>query len=322
MEKKFGWCFIGCGTLAKKVARQLCASGRHRVVSVYSRTFERADEFAKAWGAEAFRSAEDAMTADGVDAVYVVTPHNSHYEYTKLALELGRPCLNEKPFTVSAAETEELISLARERGLYLAEAMWTWFSPVANAVKRWVDDGEFGKIDSVRLYCRTMGRYYAPRVTDPNTAGGALLDMGVYALTYLYRLFGMPSEISCAGRVERGIDWEEEVDLAFPSGLKCHVSIAITDFKGLEELSIRGSGASLNLKIFHRAGWAKLHRANGADELVRGGCTYLNEFDIVASEIREGLTESRFVPLDATADVMGLLDECRRQMGLRYPFEK
>lgn len=146
MNNTFGWCFIGCGTLAKQVAKQITESGRHKIVSVYSRNIEKSGKFAGQYGASACNSAEDAIAMEGVEGVYVVTPHNSHYMYTKLALKLGKPVLCEKPFTVSAAQTRELITLAREKRLYLAEAMWTWFAPVANQVKIWLDNGEFGQI--------------------------------------------------------------------------------------------------------------------------------------------------------------------------------
>ncbi len=322
MAEKFGWCFIGCGTLGVKVAKAITASGRHRIVSVYCRTPERAEEFAKTWGGAAFPDAESAMRAPGVEGVYVVTPHNSHYEYSKLALELGLPVLCEKPLTVSAREARELIELAREKKLYFAEAMWTWFAPAANAIKGWLDSGEFGEVESVTLYCRTMGRYYAPRVTDANTAGGALLDMGVYAITYLYRLFGKPVNVLCSGRVEEGIDWEEDVTLTFPSGLTVTTSVAITDFKGLERFELRGSRGRVRLRMFHRAGSATLWRSDGSFKRVIGKCTYLNEFDIVSREIREGLTESRYAPLSATLAVMEIMDKCREDLGLVYPFEK
>ena len=130
--EKFGWCFIGCGRLAHKVAQQITASGRHVVVSVWSRNSDACASFAAQYGARACASAREAMTAPGVDGVYVVTPHTSHFEYIRLALELGKPALGEKPFTVSAAETEALIRLAEEKGVYMAEAMWTWFAPVAH----------------------------------------------------------------------------------------------------------------------------------------------------------------------------------------------
>ncbi len=319
--EKFGWCFIGCGKLAGIVAKEILASGRHRIVSAYTRRMAQCEAFAEKFGCTPCLTAEEAIAMPGVDAVYVVTPHSSHFIYAKQALQMGRPVLNEKAFTVTAAETEELIALAKEKNLYLAEAMWTWFSPVANQVKKWLDDGEFGEDVQVELSLRGDGRSYAPRVTEPAAAGGALLDVGVYVLTYLYRLFGKPVRVECRGVVANGIDEEEDVTLTFPDGRVITATAAVCDPRENNFLDIRGSKARLHIDGFHYAGKAKLIRADGRNETFRGRGDYLNEFDLAAREIRAGLKESRYQPLSATLDVMRIMDECRRQMGLKYPFE-
>jgi len=138
--EKFRWCFIGAGSLAATVASQLNKSGRHEIVSCYTRNFEKGKEFTRKHGGTAYRTAEEAITAEGVEGVYIVTPHNAHFRYAGLSLELGKPVFCEKAFTVTADETKELISLAREKKLYLCEAMWTWFSPSANMTKKWIDE--------------------------------------------------------------------------------------------------------------------------------------------------------------------------------------
>ena len=321
-EKVFRWCFIGTGTLAGKVAKEITASGRHRVVSAYSRRLEKCREFAEQFGAEAYAAAKEAITAPEVDAVYVVTPHNSHYEYVKLALELGKSVLCEKPFTTDAKLAEELIDIAQERGIYLAEAMWTWFSPVANQVKRWLDAGEFGDITNVVANYQMNSKGYAPRVTDPTRAGGALLDVGVYPIAYLYRLFGYPTDIKCVGVIDKGIDLSEDVTMTFPDGSCYTASASIVDYKGLEKIKIVGTKACITIRFFHMAKKVTLRRKTGKNEVFRGNGSITNEFDRVAEEIRSGRKESVFVPHKATLDVMRIMDECRRQMNLVYPFEK
>ena len=104
--EKFRWCFISTGPLAKTVAKQLLESGRHQIVSCYTRNFEKAKDFAGKYGAAAYETAEEAITAEGVEGVYVVTPHNAHFRFVKQALELGKPVLCEKAFTVTAQETD------------------------------------------------------------------------------------------------------------------------------------------------------------------------------------------------------------------------
>lgn len=318
--KPFRWCFIGCGKLANKVARRIIKSGRHEIVSVYSRSFDKCSKFAKKFKATAYKTAEEAMCAEGVDGVYIVTPHNSHAEYSRLAVRLKKAVLCEKPFAVDAESAKEVIALAQEQGVYIAEAMWTWFAPVANKVKEWLDNGEFGEVKSVRAKWHIPGSY-APRVTDPNTAGGALLDIGVYAVTYAYRLFGKPEKVECNGTVKRGIDLCEEIKLIYPETVFSS-SISIKRLDCLETLRIKGSKAKITLPFFHCANSVKLVRKQGKNEVFKGFGNYLNEFDRAAEEIKSGICESRFVSHKATVEVMEILDECRRQLNLVYPFER
>ena len=321
----FNWCFIGTGKLAHQVAKQITESGRHRVVSCYTRRFEKAKEFAKEFGATAYETEEEAVTAPGVDAVYVVTTHNVHFRNTKKALELGKPVLCEKAFTVEAKETDELIALAKEKNLYLAEAMWTWFAPAANQVLSWVKSGEIGKVTEADFTYHMKSINYSERVSDPRRAGGALLDITVYPITYAYRLFGMPTEIRCEGKLEGGIDLSEEIELTFADGVVAKISASIMDMKGFEKMRISGEKGEIKATLYHAFNRAKLIRRQGKNEKFKGEGprlnTYLPEFDTVASEIREGVTESRMVPLKATSDVMHIMDECRRQMGLEYECE-
>ena len=317
----FTWCFIGTGTLARQVAAEITASGRHRITAVCSRRFEAAEEFAKAYGAKAYESTEEAMTQ--ADAVYVVTPHPTHYQYTKMAIEAGKPVLCEKPFTVKACETKELFRLAREKQVYIVEGMWTWFAPVARKVKEWVDGGAIGAVQQVTTKMLVNVIHYAPRLTDPALAGGAILDSGVYPITYLYRLFGKPTEVRCSGRIVQGVDLGDEIDLAFGNGLHCHISLAIDSDADENFIRIEGEKADIYLNHFHYTDHADLLGKDGnLIQRYEGKTTILEEFDKTAEEFRAGKTESAFIPPQATIDVMDIMDACREQIGLVYPFEQ
>lgn len=320
--EKFRWCFIGTGRLAHQVAREITAAGRHEIVSVYTRRPEACREFAEKFGGTAYASAEEAVQDTRVDGVYIVTPHNSHYMYASIALKAGKPVLCEKAFTISAARTDELIDLAREKQVYLCEAMWTWFGKPANKVRQWIDSGAIGQ---VRYACMTYcakSIHYAPRVSDPRLGGGALLDIGVYPITYLYRLFGYPTEIVCKGELENDIDMAEEIHFTFPGGITADVRASIVDLKGLEKMRIEGSRGSIRAAFYHSSKWVQLVQGFFRRTVFKGDMGYVREFDTVAAEIREGLTESRMVPLQATSDVMHIMDECRRQMNLVYDCEE
>lgn len=321
MSKQFGWAFIGAGTLGNKVAKEITASGRHKIVSVYVRNQEKRQEFAVKYNALSAFSPEEAMSAAGVDGVYIVTPHTSHYEYAKQALEMGIPVLCEKPVSTDANKIAELIRISQEKGVYFTEGMWTWFSPVANKVKEWFDAGEYGDLQKFHMTYHMKSINYAPRVSDPNLGGGALLDITIYPITYAIRLLGRPEKIQCNGTVQKGIDTDEEITLTFPGGKVCTISASILDMKGLEKLTLVGSKAKTSLRFYHSMNKVKINRFNGKNETFKGSGSMLNEFDIVSKEIREGLTESRFVPQQTTLDVMEIIDECRRQIGLVYPFE-
>lgn len=322
MNTSFRWCFIGAGNQAKLVARQLKKTPAHEIVSVYTRRQENAIAFVEKYGGKVYSTALEAISAANVDAVYVVTPHTSHYEYSKLALTLGKPVLCEKPITVSAWQAEELFALAKEKNVYLCEGMWTWFSPVANQVRAWVDSGKLGEIVDVVANYHLNSQLYSKRAMNPHLAGGALLNVGIYPITYLYRLFGKPTHISCIGTIRNGVDAYENIDLTFANGHTYKVSASNVDFKGLENMVITGTKGTINAPFFHATNTVKLSVAGEKSTKFKGNGSFLNEFDIVASEIREGLIESRYVPSAATIDVMHIMDECRKLMGLRYPFEK
>ena len=320
---KFRWCFIGAGDLARTVANQLGKSGRHQVVSVYTRNFEKGQAFAEKHGAKAYLTAEEAITAEGVDAVYIVTPHSSHYKYAKLALELGKPVFCEKAFTVTAKETDELIALAKEKNVYLCEAMWTWFSESANKTKQWIDENKIGRVRSADFsyHVRTIDR--KGRHTDPKRAGGALLDITIYPITYAYRLWGTPAEIESVGVIKEGIDHSEKIVFTYPEGFKVYISASVADFKGLEKMSIKGENGEIKAPFYHCANGVTYQKSLFKKERFKGKGpkfnTYLDEFDAVAEDIRAGRTESKMVPLKATSDVMHILDAIREQIGLEYP---
>ena len=318
----FNWCFIGCGKLAHTVAEQMKKHMGHKIISCYTRDFYKCKTFGEKYGATPFESAADAITADGVDGVYVVTPHNAHHRFTKLALELGKPVLCEKAFTVTSEETEELIALAKEKNIYLCEAMWTWFSPAANKVKDWVDSGEIGKVSGADFTYHMMSVNYAPRNSDPRRAGGALLNITVYPIAYAYRLFGYPASIESTGKIVDGIDHGEEIKMTFAGGEVVNISASMVDTDGFEKMTIYGERGKIKAPLYHASGIASLHRGLLHSKLYLSGGklfnSYMDEFDKVAEEIQNGLTESEVYPLRSTLDIMKIMDEIRGQIGLEY----
>lgn len=316
----FQWVYIGSGHIAEKTAADV-TRGEHRIAAVFGRNRETAAALAQKYGAAVYDTAEAAICHPGADAVYIATPHTSHVEYACLAMRLGRPVLCEKPVGVTERDVQTLIDCAKENGVYFAEAMWTWFSDVAQTVKQWVQGGRIGTPTHAELY------YYFPglmkprtsRVRKPETAGGSLLDVGIYPITYCYNLFGVPDEIGCKGTIKDGIDIEEHVTLRY-GALTCEIRSGLNNLR--ESCLIEGTKGSVNLPVlFHVASKATL-KTETEKEVFRGKTDYLTQFDHVAADIRAGKKESALVPHEATLQCMKIMDECRRQMGLRYPFEK
>lgn len=318
--QKFRWAYIGSGNIANSTAKDIM-KGDHMITSVYSRNFEKAKNFAKKYNACAFDDFEAAVNRDDVDAVYIATPHTSHVDYAVRAMRLGKPVLCEKPVGVSIHDVDILIETAKETNTYFCEAMWTWFSDVALTVKKWVQNSEIGEIKEVVINYAFPGIMMpkTSRVLTPDTAGGALLDIGIYPITYCYNLFGYPKNIHCKGNIKDGIDISETVTLEY-EGFKCTLNMSLCRLK--ENCIITGSKGTISLPVFfHMASKAILKNEKGK-QIFNGKTDYLTEFTRAAQEIKDGKVQSAYIPFSATRDCMKIMDECRRQMKLVYPFEK
>ncbi len=316
---KFGWAYIGCGSIANTTAKQIFRSENNRIVAVWNRGYEKAEAFAKKYGGKAYRTVEEAINAPEVEGVYIALTANLHGQYIRKCIENHKAVLCEKPFTVNAAEAEELFALAEKEGVYLAEAMWTWHNDTANKVKQFVSEGKIGKITDVQcVYSFPMAKGDS-RLLDPKRLGGALLDIGVYGLRYCLELFGEPERIECKGRVERGVDLGETVNL-FYDGFTARCQFGIDKMKG-ESFTITGTEGKISVPYFHMA-W-KATMKGTSSEKVKGSFQglYEREFTNTAAEIREGLKKSRIITPENTLACMRMMDECRRQMGLIYPCE-
>lgn len=324
LHPKFRWGYIGSGNIAASTARSILR-GAHEITAVYSRNAKKAEAFAKKVGARVYQSAEDLLTSGEIDALYIATPHTVHVSYAVLALEHKIPVLCEKPVGVSLADVETLIDCAKRNETYFAEAMWTWFSDVARTVREWVHAGKIGAVQSVNIYYAFPGLQMPKdsRVRTPETAGGALLDIGIYPITYCCNLFGAPDEIHCNGELRDGIDVRETVELRYQSrefgNFRCTLHMGLIGLR--ESCVIRGSRGEITLPgFFHMASKAVL-KCDTGKQTFRGKTDYRTEFTRAAEEIRAGKTQSDFVPLQKTWECMRVMDICRRQMGLYYPFE-
>ncbi len=320
-EHMFKWAFIGAGGIAHSVARRITACGRHRITAVYNRTFERGKKLADKYGAKAYKSLEDAVNASDVDGVYVNVTNNVHYDYCARAIRCGKPVLLEKPFTTDAEQAAELFALAKENNVYLSEAMWTWFSDSARAAKE-VTDSRAGSVKNALItLCLPIAFGKKSRLLKSELAGGALLDVGVYPITYAYRLFGKPNGIDAKARFKFGVDVDDDITFKY-DGFDVKIKASVRGLRGVgERIEIVGDGWTLKGGKYHE-GKSLVYRHDGITERTAGdNNAMLTQFDRVAAEIRDGRTESAYVPHGATADVMELLDNIREIIGLKFTFE-
>ena len=315
----FNWCFIGTGKIAQKVAKELITNPGHQIVSVFNRTKEKAESFAKKYNSTVYESALEAIKDPRVNGVYIATTNETHFSFCKLCLENHVPVLCEKPITGNAKELEELIKLSKENNTILKEAMWTWYNPVALKVKEWMQEERIGKILSVDCmfnmpifgYNNAKGRYISPA-----RYGGALLDLGVYSVRYVYELCGLPNDIEAEGKLYNGIDlWNKSI---FKYGeYNASVRSQINAFVG-EHCIIKGEKGTIKVPLFHMASKAILKSKDGNEVFRDNKKKFATQFRVV-SEIIKGKRPNDLVTLESSLEVIKLMDEIRKQIGVIYP---
>jgi len=322
------WGVIAPGWIAGQFAGAVHRHSKSRVVAVGSSSAQRAQEFAARHGAErAYGSYEELVADDDIDAVYVASPHSHHFEQTRLALLAGKPVLVEKAFTQNAAQASELIELARASGTLLLEAMWSRFLPHYDIVRRLLADGALGDVQTV---IGDHGQYFdlepTHRLLNPALAGGALLDLGIYPISFTSFVLGAPDEIRAIGTMTTtGVD--AQVSAVLRTG-SAHGIISTTQTAASPTTaSISGTAGRIEIAgpFYQPQAVRVTDRAGGTRETASGsiagheGLVY--QAAHFAELLRSGSTESPLLPLSETLSIMQTLDEIRRQIGLVYPGE-
>lgn len=325
---RFNWGVLGTGKIARRFMQAVSLVPEARVVAVGSRTQQTADAFGDQFGIPNRYGSYDALLADPeAEIIYVATPHTLHAENTRAALEQGKHVLCEKPFTLNARQAEPLIALARQKGLFLMEGMWTRCFPLMRELVARVQGGEIG---AIRLIQADFG-FRAPydpsgRLLNPALGGGALLDVGVYPVALASLFLGEPARVHSAAAIgQTGVDEQCAVLFEYADGALALLSAAIqTDTP--KEAALCGTNGRIRI---HTPWWkpseATLTRADGSEETLRHPYTGDGlQFEIrhVHDCLRQGLTESPWMPLDETLRILRLLDAIRAQWGLVYPDER
>jgi len=296
-----------------------------------SRSQDSARAFAERFGiGRAYGDWASLARDEDVDVVYVATPHTAHRQAAGLCLENGRNVLCEKPFTLNLREAEELVALAREQGRFLMEAMWMYCNPLIRRLKALVDDGAIGEVRSVQADFGLAGPFPpSHRLRDPELGGGALLDLGVYPVSFAHLLLGEPSDVAARAVLsDEGVDLQTGALLCYDSGALASVHCSIVGGTATQA-SVTGSRGRIDVPYgFYYPDRFVLHRDGRdteeftADPADGPRASLRHEAAEVMRALRAGETESPLVPLDGTLAVMRTLDTVRDRIGVRYPGER
>lgn len=328
MAESVRWGILATGGIAASFTADLLEMADARVVAVGSRTPESAKRFAERFGIPRAHGSWAELAADeDVDVVYVATPHSAHREAAGLCLEAGRAVLCEKPFTLNVREATELVGLARDRGRFLMEAMWTYCDPVVRRMAELVRDGAIGEVRAVQADFGLAGPFDpGHRLRDPAQGGGALLDLGVYPVSFAQLLLGEPDDVQArAALTPEGVDENTGILLGWDSGAVALLGCSLTADTPLTA-SVTGSAGRIEFPrgFFHPDRFV-LHRPGRDPEVfaAQGGAHgFQHEAAEVMRALRAGETESPLVPLDGSLAVMRTLDAARERIGVRYPGER
>ena len=317
---------IGAGWIAEKAAITLNGLADCEAYAIASRSKEKADAFAEKWKMrKAYGSYSELIADPSVDLVYVATPHSHHYDVTREALMAGKPCLVEKAFMANYRQAKEIVTLARERKVFLAEAIWTRYQPVVAMMRELIGS----RIGTPKLLTATLGYSMGdkPRIMRADLCGGALLDLGVYALNFVRMFFDadiLRITSQCV-KSQTGMDLTNAMTLTLSNGVLCNLqssAACVGDNIGV----IAGTDGNL---IIDNINNPQKITVNGPDR------TYIEtipvpqqitgyEYQFVACRqaLIDGLLEPKEMPLEETLYIMQLMDGLRKDWDVRYPMDE
>ncbi|MDD3403336.1 MAG: Gfo/Idh/MocA family oxidoreductase [Hespellia sp.] len=316
--EKMKWGLMGAGRISGWFATALSALDEAEIYAIASRQLEKGQAFAHQYGVtKAYGSYEEMLSDDAVDIVYIGTPIQEHFRCVKMCLEAGKHVLCEKALTENAEQAKQLCALAREKKLFLMEAMWTKCQPVFRQIKQWIADGLLGEIQAadIRFYTKAGEGH---RLYKKELAGGALLDLGYYPVTYACDLLGYhPQQIQNHTIVgEKEVDYLDSIVLEYKGGRFAHLSCGLGAEKMVSMYLLGSKGRiSMQEEFFFQAQRVEVLDFDNHVLASFAGTFIKNGYEYEALEVmkclREGRTESEIVKLDDSIAVMEILDQCK-----------
>ena len=317
---------IGAGKIAAVMADTVSRMRGAEMYAVASRNMDKAMEFASIHHAtRPYGSYEDMLSDKAVELVYIATPHPFHFEHAKMCIDAGKPVLVEKPFCVNAKEAEELLSYAKKKGVFITEAMWVRYMPMADTIKKLLKDGVIGtpKMIMANLSYPMLTK---ERLIKADLAGGALLDVGVYALTFadLFKSSEVDDIHAVAVMTKDGVDAHDSITIRYKDGSMAVLNTSmqtVGDRKGIIQgtegvMIIENINNYATITVFDKDYKKKLFKK--APKQITG---YEYEIEACKKAIKWHKKECSEMPHETTMLIMKQMDEIRKQIDLKYPFE-
>lgn len=322
--KKLKWGILGPGNIARDFAQALNRVNGE-VYAVASRNKERAEKFARENNVKkAYGSYDEIIKDENIDVVYIATPHSNHYEYIIKSLNNNKHVLCEKAITVNERELEEALKIAREKNLVLEEAMTLFHMPLYEKVIKKINNEDLGKVNMVQVSFGSFKEYDENnRFFNLDLAGGALLDIGTYALSFArYFLSSMPEEIlSTVKKAKTGVDEQSGIILKTKEEEIATISLAFRS-KMPKRGIVSCDNGFITIDNFPRANKATINYLDGTVEVIKYG-EEEKALDYEVSFMEEKINENKeFNSIELTYDVTKIMNKVRKDWGIVYPFEK
>lgn len=322
------WGILGCGGISSKFASDLKFAEGAELTAVAARSLDKAEAFAEKHGfARAYGTYEELLGDSDVEIIYVGTIHPLHREQVIACLEAGKAVLCEKPFTINAAEAEAIANASRDKGIFVMEAMWSRFLPPIVKVREWLKQGLIGDVQLVKAdFGFDAGWNPDGRLLNKEMGGGALLDAGIYPVSFASMVFGeQPETIASVARLgETGVDETFSALFDYGGGRTAVLNGAVR-LQLTNEAYIYGTKGYIRVPNFLFAKEASLHvrgeePVHVADD--RDFLGYKYEAEAAMAALREGRADNDVMPLGETVAIMDTMDRMRRQWGLTYPADE
>lgn len=326
MEKQLNWAVLGTGVIANQMAAALQDMGK-KLYAVGNRTYEKGVAFAQKYGIDkVYDHYEEIFTDPEVDVIYLTTPHNTHYGFMKKALENGKHLLVEKSITLNSDELEEMIAIAEEKNLIVAEAMTIWHMPLYKKLWEIVESGKIGKVQMITMNFGSYKEYNMNnRFFNRNLAGGAMLDIGVYALSIVRSFMSsMPDQIVSQWLpAPTGVDEQATILLKNPDGQMATVALSLHS-KQPKRAMISCEKAYIEIMEYPRAQEAVIVDAETGEKTVVTAGETARALEYEMRDMEAAILEGKVgvMCLSDSRDVMKIMTQLRREWGMTYPEEE